>query len=64
MYIWKFKTLCIRNQKKASEVIGVTRQYLCNICAQRININKRLAYFITKYIDSDAEIEDYFKRIG
>lgn len=63
MYMWKFKNLCIRKQREASKVIGVTPQYLSNICGRRMTINKRLAYFITKYIDSEAEIEDFFERL-
>ena len=62
MYIWKYKNLCIRKQKEASKIIGVTPQWLSNICGQKVKIRKLLAYCITKYIDSNAEIEDYFVR--
>lgn len=63
MYRWKFENLCIRNQTKAGKVIGVTPQYLCRICARKTVIRKLLAYCITKYIDSEAEINDFFERV-
>lgn len=64
MYIWKNKKICIREQQKAGEIIGVTPQYLSAICGRKRSIRKLLAYCITKYIDNNAEIEDYFERIG
>jgi plasmid maintenance system antidote protein VapI len=63
MYQWKYDALCIRKQKKASEIIGVTPQYLSKICGKKAQIKKLLAYCIVKYINSEAEIEDYFERI-
>jgi plasmid maintenance system antidote protein VapI len=63
MYIWKFKNLCIRNQQEAGQVIGVTPQYICYICGRKNKINKRLAYFIVKYIDENAEVEDFFEKV-
>jgi hypothetical protein len=35
MYQWKYDALCIRKQKKASEIIGVTPQYLSKICGKK-----------------------------
>lgn len=63
MYIWKYKHLCLRKQKEASKAIGVTPQWLCRICGRKELIKKTLAYCITKYIDNNAEIEDYFERV-
>lgn len=63
MYIWKNKNLCIRDQQKAGKEIGVTPQYLSAICGRKRKIRKLLAYCITKYIDSNAELEDYFERM-
>lgn len=63
MYLWKHKNLCLRKQQKASKEIGVTSQYLSNICGRKLTIKKTLAYCITKYIDNEAEIEDYFERV-
>jgi plasmid maintenance system antidote protein VapI len=64
MYIWKKKNLSIRNQKEASERIGVTPQYLSMICGRKVAISKTLAFCIVKFIDSNAEIEDYFVKKG
>ena len=63
MYLWKFKTLCVRNQKEASKVLGITPQWLSTVCARKVKVRKLMAYSITKYIDSNAEIEDYFERV-
>lgn len=63
MYIWKYKNLCIRKQKEASKTIGVTPQWLSTVCGQKVKIRKLLAYCIVKYIDSEAEIEDFFERV-
>lgn len=63
MYQWKYKNLCIRKQREAGDVIGVTPQYLSRICSKKAIIKKLLAYCIVKYIDSEAEIEDYFERV-
>ena len=63
MYLWKHKNLCLRKQQEASKVIGVTSQYLSAICGRKLTIKKTLAYCITKYIDSEAEIENYFERV-
>lgn len=64
MYIWKNKNLSIRNQKEASERIGITPQYLSMICGRKVFISKTLAYCITKFIDSTAETEDFFIKKG
>lgn len=63
MYIWKNENLCIRKQKEASKVIGVTPQWLSSICGRKVKIRKLLAYCISKYIDSNAEIEDFFEYV-
>ncbi len=64
MYVWKYKNLTLRKQKEeASEAIGVTPQWLSRICGRKEKIRKVLAYVITKYIDENAEIEDFFERV-
>ena len=60
MYIWKYKNLTLRKQGEASKVIGVTPQWLCRIFGRKEKVRKLMAYVITKYIDSEAEIEDFF----
>lgn len=64
MYMWKYKNIGLRNLKEASKVIGVGVQWLSNICTRRNKVKKVIAYCIVKYIDKDAEIEDYFERVG
>lgn len=64
MYIWKKENLNIRNQLRASKCIGITPQYLSNICGRKVAISKTLAYCIVKFIDINAEIEDYFEKKG
>lgn len=60
MYIWKYKNLTIREQIKAGKSIGVTPQWLCRICGRKEKVRKLMAYVIVKYIDENAEIEDFF----
>lgn len=52
------------NKKKASEVIGISRQYLTNIVNGKISCTKVVAFCITKYLDKNAEIEDFFIKKG
>ena len=51
------------NKTIASEIIGLTRQYLTDILNGKKNCKKYLAYAIVKYIDEEAEILDYFERV-
>jgi len=39
---------------------GISRVYLSNIFNGKVAIRKTIAYCITKTIDKDKEIEDYF----
>ena len=48
------------NKSKASEEIGIDRSYMSMILNKRRNCSKLVAYCITKYLDQDAEIKDYF----
>lgn len=52
------------NKKKASEVIGISRQYLTNIVNGKIACTKVVAFCITKYLDKNAEIEEFFIKKG
>lgn len=63
MYIFIGDKKLIKPKKKASEIIGVSFPTLSNILNQRVACRKVVAYCITKYINSEAEIEDYFKRV-
>ena len=61
MYLIKDTNIKI-NKTIASEVIGVSRVHLTNIMNGKIECTKTLAYCITKYLDENAKIEDYFTR--
>jgi plasmid maintenance system antidote protein VapI len=64
--MYKFKEgLNIKfNQKKASEIIGLTEASLSNILNRKVACRKVTAYCITKYINENAEIENYFDKVG
>jgi len=51
------------NQTIASKVIGITQPTLSNILNRKVRTTKMTAYCITKYLDENAEIEDYFERV-
>lgn len=42
---------------------GVSRVYLSNIINSKVAVKKAIAYCITKLIDKEAEIQDYFIRV-
>ena len=42
------------------ETIGIIRPYVSYILHRKKSISKRLAYFFTKTIDSEKEIDDLF----
>ena len=48
------------NQTIASEIIGITQPTLSNILNRKVTCRKVVAYCITKYLDENAQIEDYF----
>ena len=54
----------LKHQGEAAKEIGLTQPTLCNILSGKVACRKVVAYCITKYIDLDAEIEDYFVREG
>ncbi len=48
------------NQTIASEIIGLTQPTLSKILNGKVLCRKVVAFCITKYLDENAEIEDYF----
>lgn len=65
MYMFKLKSLDFKiNKTEASEVIGISRQYLTNIVNGKIACTKVVAFCITKYLNKDAEINEYFYKKG
>ena len=63
MYILKENIDLKINQTIASEVIGLAQPTLSNILNRKVACRKVVAYCIAKYIDENAEIEDYFEKI-
>lgn len=64
MYIFKENNNVKMNQTIASEVIGLAQPTLSNILNRKVACRKVVAFCITKYIDENAEIEDYFDKKG
>lgn len=64
MYILKEGVDLKINQTTACEVIGITQPTLSNILNRKVACRKVVAFSIVKYIDEDAEIEDYFEQKG
>ena len=63
MYILREDVGVKINQTIASEVIGLSQPTLSNILNRKVACTKVTAYCITKYIDDEAQIEDYFEKI-
>ena len=61
MYILK-NEIKIENETKASKIIGIDIATLSRILHKKQKCSKILAYCITKYMDQDAEITNYFIR--
>lgn len=63
MYLYKKTNKFKINQTIASEIIGLTQPTLSNILNRKVACRKVVAYCITKYINENAEIEDYFDKV-
>lgn len=64
MYEFK-KNLDIKiNKTKASKEIGISRPHLSNVLNSKLKCTKILAFCITKYLNKNAEINDFFNRIN
>ena len=64
MYFFKENVDVKINQTIAGEVIGLTQPTLSNILNRKVACRKVVAFCITKYIDENAKIEDYFYMKG
>jgi hypothetical protein len=64
MYIFKENINVKINQTIAGEVIGLAQPTLSNILNRKVSCRKVVAFCITKYIDENAEIEDYFEKVN
>ena len=67
MYILKEeKAKEIRNKmtlKNVADEVGISLPYVSLLFAGKKTCPKRIAFCITKIVDIDAEIEDYFLRV-
>lgn len=63
MYKFKKNIEIKFNRTKASETIGITRAHLTNILNAKTLCSKVTAYCITKFLNNEAEIADYFERV-
>ena len=63
MYILKEGVELKLNQTTACEVIGLSQPTLSNILNRKVSCRKVVAFSIVKYINKEAEIEDYFIKI-
>ena len=64
--MWKFKDKSIMDEyvlKVSAEKIGLHPDTLRKVTNGTQNCSKLVAYCITKYINSNANIEDYFERV-
>lgn len=64
MYLFKTEIPVKINQTIASKVIGITQPTLSNILNGKVACRKVVAFCITKYLDDNAKIEDYFVKKG
>lgn len=46
-----------------AKIVGISRVYLSYILHNKKNCRKNVAYFITKTLDKNKEIEYYFTRV-
>lgn len=65
--MWQFKdkqVAKVYNKTKMAEMIGLAPPTLRRVVNGKQNCSKLVAYCITKTLNQDAEIEDYFINIG
>lgn len=65
--MYRFKKELFTNikidQSKMAKEIGLSFQYVNGVINNRVNCRKLVAYAMTKLINSNAEINDYFERV-
>ena len=50
------------NQREMARAIGLAPETICRVINGKQLTTKACAYCITKYLNSEAEIEEYFTR--
>ena len=63
MYLFREDVKINIKQVDACKEIGLTQANLSLILNRKYACRKVTAFCITKYIDKDAEIEDYFEKV-
>lgn len=63
MYMFIGDKNLIKKKGEASEKIGLALPTLSKILNKRVACKKTTAYCITKFINQDAEILDFFERV-
>jgi len=64
--MWHFKdknVMKMYNKSRVAEFIGLAPLTLIRIVNGSQDCSKLVAYCITKFLNQDAEIEDYFERV-
>lgn len=64
--MWKFKDKEVArtyNKVQVAKVIGITPDTLRRVINGKQVCSKLVAYAFTKFLNKDAEIEDYFERV-
>lgn len=64
MYIFKTEIPIKIKQIEACKIIGLTQPTLSKILNGKVACRKVVAFCITKYLDDNAKIEDYFIKKG
>lgn len=64
MYIFKTEIPIKIKQTEASKIIGLAQPTLSNILNGKVACRKVVAFCITKYLNDNAKIEDYFIKKG
>ena len=65
MYIFKDKeTARMFNKTQMAKVIGLNPDTLRRVINGKQECSKLVAYFVTKFLNYEAEIEDYFERVN
>lgn len=61
MYKFKNKTLAsMYNKEQMAKIIGLNADTIRRVINGKQQCSKLVAYCITKFLNSDSEIEDYF----
>lgn len=64
MYLFKDKNVAITyNKVQMAKVVGLNPDTLRRVINGKQTCSKLVAYCITKFLDSEAEILDYFERV-